>query len=381
MDPEEVHSDRDSNQPPQTSNPDSARPRVKSSEDETYPYSFYVKFGPERYCEEWCFDKGTTLEDILGEAAAAWPDYDWLNCKIMAERRLGQGQRMRLDSPKDAEVEVDYLDGNVIRLMSSKYEAKLELEQASRSAKEIDAIRRNLQGRRPQTKRNTGPPDNHTFQIVRPLAHLPHSERSMVFLQRLKADPGIKAAMRKHRFRVGLLTEMDPAEYTSETHESTTRILGLNRNFGEVIELRLRTDAGDGYRDYKTIRKTLCHELAHNVHGNHDSEFWKLTHEIEKEVHDADWLSGGRTVGNEQYRPDTDGDASYVDDRTWVGGSYVLGARSGLGADSRSTVGLSRSEILANAAEERLKRIGEAKSADKERDQTKDQGPDAGSSS
>ena len=60
---------------------------------------------------------------------------------------------------------------------------------------------------------------------------------------------------------------MNPAEHT--TQESRT--LGLNRNRGEVIELRLRTDAYDGYRDYKVIRKTLCHELAHNVHGEHDN--------------------------------------------------------------------------------------------------------------
>jgi len=101
----------------------------------------------------------------------------------------------------------------------------------------------------------------YTFHAIEPLPYLPNPEKSRRFLERLANDPGIKASMRKHKFSVGLLTEMNPAEHT--THESRT--LGLNRNRGEVIELRLRTDRYDGYRDYKVIRKTLCHELSHNV--------------------------------------------------------------------------------------------------------------------
>lgn len=87
----------------------------------------------------------------------------------------------------------------------------------------------------------------YTFHGIEPLQYLPNPEKSRRYLERLANDPGIKAAMRKHKFSVGLLTEMNPAEHT--THESKT--LGLNRNKGEVIELRLRTDRYDGYRDYK----------------------------------------------------------------------------------------------------------------------------------
>jgi hypothetical protein len=141
----------------------------------------------------------------------------------------------------------------------------------------------------------------YTFHTLRPLPYLPNPERSLRFLERLRDDPGIRAAMRAHKFSVPLLTEMDPAAHTSATHEGVTRILGLNRNAGEVIELRLRTDAGDGYRSYKVIRKTLCHELAHNVHGPHDSKFWKLCKEIEKEVDKADWRSGGHALSNEEF--------------------------------------------------------------------------------
>ncbi|KAF2840286.1 WLM-domain-containing protein [Patellaria atrata CBS 101060] len=144
----------------------------------------------------------------------------------------------------------------------------------------------------------------YTFHTLRPLPYLPDPSRSLALLSRLRSDPGIKATMRRHKFSVPLLTEMDPAAHT--THASRT--LGLNRNRGEVIELRLRTDAGDGYRDYKTIRRTLCHELAHNVWGEHDGRFWELCRRIEREVERDDWTRGGRSVGEEVfYEPDVGG--------------------------------------------------------------------------
>ncbi|KAI0542053.1 WLM domain-containing protein [Xylaria digitata] len=196
----------------------------------------------------------------------------------------------------------------------------------------------------------------YTFMAVRPLPNLPRPERSLAFLERLKADPGIRAAMRAHKFSVGLLTEMDPLSYTESSHEGTTRILGLNRNQGEVIELRLRTDAYDGYRDYKTIRNTLCHELAHNVHGPHDRNFWDLCHQIEREVARADWKSGGHSVGeSEFYEPSEE--IAY-DHGGWTGGEFVLGGGgpSSHGADAAAGRTLSRREIMAMAAEERIKK-------------------------
>jgi hypothetical protein len=200
----------------------------------------------------------------------------------------------------------------------------------------------------------------YTFHTLRPLPYLPNPERSLRFLERLRDDAGIKAAMRTHKFSVPLLTEMDPAMHT--THESRT--LGLNRNQGEVIELRLRTDAYDGYRDYKTIRKTLCHELAHNVWGPHDRNFWNLCKQIEKEVDRDDWRAGGHSVGNEEYYDP--GEEEVYDHGGWTGGEFVLGSSSG-GETVASSAGgsvpagsLSRRDILARAAEERMKRTKQA---------------------
>ncbi|KAL9131736.1 MAG: hypothetical protein Q9217_000411 [Psora testacea] len=199
----------------------------------------------------------------------------------------------------------------------------------------------------------------YTFHTVIPLPYLPNPSRSQKFLERLRDDPGIKAAMTKHKFSVGVLTEMDPAEHT--THESKT--LGLNRNRGEVIELRLRTDAYDGYRDYKVIRDTLCHELAHNVWGDHDRNFWNLTKSIEKEVRQNDWKSGGQALSNEVfYDPeDREGSGGHVDGGGWSGGEFVLGGSGGKKAEGR---GFGRREVMARAAEERMRRQKEVGKGD-----------------
>lgn len=138
----------------------------------------------------------------------------------------------------------------------------------------------------------------------------------------------------------------------------------MNRDGGEVIELRLRTDAYDGYRDYKTIRKTLCHELAHNVHGPHDRNFWELCKKIEKEVEGADYNKSGYTVGDQDgYATGDYGDEEVDDHGGWTGGEFVLGASRSGGAESvrgsASGDGMSRREVLAKAAEERMKRLRE----------------------
>ncbi|EXJ93299.1 hypothetical protein A1O1_01691 [Capronia coronata CBS 617.96] len=195
----------------------------------------------------------------------------------------------------------------------------------------------------------------YTFHAIESLPYLPNPEKSRRYLERLANDPGIKAAMRKHQFSVGLLTEMNPAEHT--THESRT--LGLNRNRGEVIELRLRTDRYDGYRDYKVIRKTLCHELSHNVWGEHDRNFWNLTKEIEQEVERNDTLHGGHRLSSEEfYNPDdVYEDAEHADHGGWTGGDFVLGRSN----DAPGEAGLSRREIMARAAMSRQQKEKEAR--------------------
>lgn len=205
----------------------------------------------------------------------------------------------------------------------------------------------------------------YTFLELQPLNYLPNPTRSLQLLQRLKDDAGIKAVMRKHKFTVPLLTEMNPSHHTLSNHEGTSRTLGLNRDKGKIIELRLRTDAFDGYRDYKTIRKTLCHELAHNVHQDHSRDFWDLCSQIEKEVEKADWRSGGRVLGHQEmvdYRDDIQDRCGYIQEE------HVLGVSAKKKNSSFPYSGdLTRREIIANAAENRKRQI-----VDKQCDQTDD---------
>lgn len=204
----------------------------------------------------------------------------------------------------------------------------------------------------------------YTFHDIRPLPHLNAPERSQAFLQRLAADPGIKSSMRKHHFAVGLLTEMDPAEHT--THESRT--LGLNRNKGQSIELRLRTDAYDGYRDYKVIRKTLCHELAHNVFGDHDSDFWALCKAIEQEVERGDWTRGGNAVGDQEYYEALPQDTLSADHGGWTGGAHVLGGDFAESLTSKASTSEqdvnNRRELMARAADARMRTLQGKKDLD-----------------
>ncbi|KXL45076.1 hypothetical protein M433DRAFT_154650 [Acidomyces richmondensis BFW] len=259
------------------------------------------------------------------------------------------------------------LEGKKIVLLGATTAEVAELEsdiaaRRSRIARRREALQagRRVHAHRHRDWRKVQDEARYTFHTLRPLPHLPHPEKSLRFLTRLRDDAGIKSAMRKHGFSVGLLTEMDPAEHT--THASRT--LGLNRNRGEVIELRLRTDAYDGYRDYRVIRKTLCHELAHNVWGEHDRNFWTLCREIEAQVERDDWRRGGHSVGGEEfYNPNDEGiGEEAADEGGWEGGSYVLGGSAGEG-----TVGdlLSRREIMARAAEERMRKQDEVKAAER----------------
>ncbi|KAL0047896.1 hypothetical protein WJX82_002765 [Trebouxia sp. C0006] len=98
----------------------------------------------------------------------------------------------------------------------------------------------------------------------------PVPSEAMKLLFRLAADPGIIGIVSKHRWTVGLLSEMPPE---GKVGVSPVCILGVNINAGQEISLRLRTDDLKGFRRYDRIRETLCHELAHMVWGSHDPAF------------------------------------------------------------------------------------------------------------
>ncbi|KAF2128884.1 WLM-domain-containing protein [Dothidotthia symphoricarpi CBS 119687] len=307
------------------------------------------------------FAQDATLSD-LSETVASSLSIPPSNQKFLVSSKLG------LQKPpfKDATLPLTQLASKKVTLMGSTT-AEVSSLNATITAASTPRRQGPVKAALPARTRPNRDDAQYTFQTLRPLPYLPNPDRSLRFLERLRDDAGIKAAMRAHKFSVPLLTEMDPAMHT--TQESRT--LGLNRNQGEVIELRLRTDSYDGYRDYKTIRKTLCHELAHNVWGPHDRNFWDLCKKIEREVDRDDWRSGGNSVGSEEFYEPGPGEDEVCDHGGWTGGEFVLGGRGGSGvvasnAGGSVQMGLSRREVLAKAAEERAKRTREAEQESRE---------------
>jgi hypothetical protein len=302
---------------------------------------------------EFSFTQDATISE-LSERVASELSIPTSNQKFLVGGKIG------LQKPpfKDASLPLTELLAKKITLMGSTSEqiSSLNTTISAASAPRRQGPIKAATPARNRDYKKIQEEAQYTFHTLRPLPYLPNPERSLRFLERLRDDAGIKAAMRTHKFSVPLLTEMDPAMHT--TQESRT--LGLNRNQGEVIELRLRTDAYDGYRNYKTIRDTLCHELAHNVWGPHDRNFWDLCKQIEREVARDDWKSGGKSVGDQEFYDPGEREEEHVHDHGgWTGGEFTLGSAPVVGSASGGTVAtgsMDRREVLARAAEERAKR-------------------------
>ena len=163
--------------------------------------------------------------------------------------------------------------------------------------------------------------------------------------------------MEQHKWGVGELTELTPFEKT---------ILGFNRNSGQLISIRLRTDDMSGFRHYDSIRKVLLHELTHNVWSEHDDNFHALNRQLNKEVVSLDWTAHGANTlssGSSFYQP-MDDDDEYEDEITgvtWEGGSYRLGNGTGKKSSKNSSTSITaigdvtlQRELRAKAAAARL---------------------------
>lgn len=149
----------------------------------------------------------------------------------------------------------------------------------------------------------------------------PPASKALKLMHKLAADPGVVAIMNKHRWRVGIMTEMAPEGYVGVTPDC---ILGFNKNHGEEISLRLRTDDLKGFRKYDSIKKTLLHELAHMVHSEHDVKFYALLKQLNEEAAKLDWTkSRGHTLSghNLQHYEDDEDD-------NLIGFSHKLGGQT-----------------------------------------------------
>ncbi|ESK87578.1 zinc metalloproteinase [Moniliophthora roreri MCA 2997] len=197
------------------------------------------------------------------------------------QKLLYKGSKAKHSNGDDTTLsEAGIKDGTKIQLIGTtpKQLDGLKAEESEQQRKE--RIMRERAARAPTKLRSTGRANtsalSYRFHEIVPLPHLPNPEAARTMLNRLSDDPAIQHIMQKHQFSVGILTELAPHEHPE--------LLGLNVNAGQQIKLRIRTNAYDGFRAYREIRKVLCHELTHNVWGDHDNNFKELNSKLNREV-------------------------------------------------------------------------------------------------
>lgn len=188
------------------------------------------------------------------------------------------------------------LEGKSIRMMGASEHEVDEVLQSAKTNSRIAGFdeeekrlrQRMLNGPHASLKLPQG---NYIFFDFRTL-HIPGIElnppasEALKRMHMLAADPGIVAVMNKHRWCVGIMTEMAPIGYVGVSPKC---ILGFNKNQGEEISLRLRTDDLKGFRKYESIKKTLLHELAHMKFSEHDANFYALDKQLNEEATSLDW--------------------------------------------------------------------------------------------
>jgi len=188
---------------------------------------------------------------------------------------------------------------------------------------------------------------HYKFHRIETLPMLPEQAKAKQILTELANDPGILACMVKHQFTVGCLAEMYPE---GKVGESEVCVMGLNQNKGQKILIRLRTDDLRGFRKMLSIRKVLFHEMAHNVHSEHNGDFFQLMRQIEKDCNEMNWTKGaGQSLGGRGSHSQYSGEYDDVGiDQLYIGGTGMLG-----GSDD-TTKHLTRRELMARAAMARM---------------------------
>ncbi|KAH8833168.1 WLM-domain-containing protein [Flagelloscypha sp. PMI_526] len=171
-------------------------------------------------------------------------------------------------------------NGTKIQMIGTTPTTLSDINAATNEKEKRERIMRARALKAPVKLRNTSSSNSTTlsyrFHTLKPLEHLPSPSSAQAILEKLASDPAILHIMQTHQYSVGLLTELAPHEHPN--------LLGLNVNRGEQIKLRIRTDKYDGFRNYREIRKVLCHELTHNVWGDHDQNFKALNSRLNREV-------------------------------------------------------------------------------------------------
>lgn len=236
----------------------------------------------------------TTVAHLANVLQKQFPDIDMSTAKL-----INAGRALKLSENQHAKLfAVGIRHGSRLKLMAST-RAGVEAVRRAREPPAMPSFEHEEQRERSRQATNSSLSQDHLFHSVeawqRPGLNPPPPE-ALKLLHRLATDAGILGVMKKHGWKVGLLSEMPPE---GKVGVSPVCLLGVNVNRGQEISLRLRTDDLKGFRKYDSIRQTLIHELAHMVYSEHDNPFKELNSQLKREVEALDWRNapGGRAAG------------------------------------------------------------------------------------
>ncbi|GMI85218.1 Wss1/SPRTN type repair protease A [Hibiscus trionum] len=192
---------------------------------------------------------------------------------------------------------------------------------------------------------------------IKALKRKPGEEEAKKILEKIANQ--VQPIMRKHKWRVKLLSEFCP---------NNPRLLGLNVGGGIHVKLRLRRPNRDwDFYPFDQVLDTMLHELCHNVHGPHNASFYKLWDELRKECEElmSKGIIGtgegfdipGRRLGGFSRQPPLSSlrqtALTAAENRARLGSLLPSGPKR-LGGDSSIKDALSPIQAAAMAAERRL---------------------------
>jgi hypothetical protein len=202
----------------------------------------------------------SSMSELAKILEKRFPDIDLQTVKLLHKAKV-----LRLDQYANLKA-AGITHGAKIKLMASK-KTDIAAVQKAREPPAMPSFEHEEQRERARQSTNTSSMASTETRFARfeewNLPELnPAPSEARTLLHRLASDPGILGVMKKHGWKVGLLSEMPPE---GKVGISPVCLLGFNMNKGQEISLRLRTDDLKGFRRYDSIRLTLIHELAHMV--------------------------------------------------------------------------------------------------------------------
>jgi hypothetical protein len=145
---------------------------------------------------------------------------------------------------------------------------------------------------------------------ITPLTEYQDAQEAQSMIQQLCTDPKILQLMKQFNWKqMQLVGELHP--------QRDSKILGVNRNNGQSIKLRLRNKTGAGWRTWDDIYDTWLHELTHNSVSAHAGDFDAFRKKLEllyfgQSAQDTTFTNGRKSNGNRNKLPTTNSNTPII---------------------------------------------------------------------